>query len=133
MFWNYRIIRTKYEDEYYYEICETYYDEKGIPNSFAESKNVLSQDSIEGLTWAYKEIEKAYKAPVLEYLDGELIEIKTCPNCNKQLKYGTLDSSTSTNEENFGKTFLTCPRPDGCGYFSIRPDYANLKDKKTSI
>ncbi|MEJ1517806.1 hypothetical protein R3O67_32005 [Bacillus cereus] len=128
MAWNYRIVKKKLtEDEDTFDICEVHYDDKGNPTSYAPGKNVLSQDSYEDLLWAHQEIEKAYKAPVLEYIEGKLVELSTCPKCGKEIVYDTMDVMGDGNEEDFGKTVLACSDSQKCGYVSIRPDYTKKK------
>ena len=76
MAWNYRIVKKKLnEEEDTFDVCEVYYDEKGNPISYADGKNVLSQDSYDDLLWSYKEIKKAYNAPVLEDVGDKLVEL----------------------------------------------------------
>lgn len=128
MAWNYRIVKKKLtEDEDTFDICEVHYDEEGNPISYAPGKNVLSQDSYEDLLWAYQEIAKAYKAPVLEYIEGKLVEIANCPKCGKEIVYDTMDLMGDGKEEDFGKTVLACSDSQKCGYVSIRQYYTKKK------
>lgn len=122
MSWNYRIVKRSYnnDEESSFDICEVYYNEDGNPTSYTDSKNVLSQDSYQDLLWSYKEIEKAFKAPVLEVNDGKLIELKSCPKCGYDIEYETMDIMGDGKEEDFGKTTLVCTKPKGCGYMAIR-------------
>lgn len=123
MSWNYRIVRKKLnEEEYTYDVCEVYYDKQSKPVAYALGKNVLSQDSFEDLEWAYKEIEKAYKKPVLEDVGNKLVELSVCPNCNKEIVYDIMDLLGDGIEEDFGKTVLCCPKPKGCGYMAVRQE-----------
>ncbi|WP_336769626.1 hypothetical protein [Bacillus bombysepticus] len=124
MAWNYRIVKKKLtEDEDTFDVCEVYYDNNGKPISYALNKNVLSQDSFDDLLWAYKEIGKAYNAPVLEEIEGQLVEVSNCPKCGKELEYDVMDVMGNGKEEGFGKTVLACPQHNGCGYVAIRQDY----------
>ncbi|GAB6422700.1 hypothetical protein bcgnr5372_26180 [Bacillus luti] len=130
MAWNYRVVKKKLtEDEDTFDVCEVYYDDKGKPTSYALNKNVLSQDSFDDLLWAYKEIEKAYNAPILEDIAGQLIEISNCPKCGEELVYDVMDIMGDGKEEDFGKTAVVCPQPNGCGYVAIRQDYTKKQLK----
>lgn len=77
MTWNYRIVKQVYpRNEESFDVSEVYYDENGVPHSFAPGKQVLSGDSLEDLEWVNTEIQKAFQKPVL-YFDGKhLIELE---------------------------------------------------------
>lgn len=77
MSWNYRILKFgNTPDEPYYEIYEVYYGEDGIPHSWAESHNLLACETVEELIGAYENIGSAFSKPVLEFMNGKLIEVK---------------------------------------------------------
>ena len=68
MFWNYRVIRM-YEKESgttYHEVFEVYYNEEGNPQAFAESHNVVVDESLEELQETFNAIKEAFDKPVLE-------------------------------------------------------------------
>ncbi|MFS0689396.1 hypothetical protein AB1K89_09145 [Sporosarcina sp. 179-K 8C2 HS] len=78
MYWNYRILKLKrpQSGSIYYEINEVHYDEDGKPKYWTESHNVLVDDGLEELKETYEYIQNAFKMPVLEEVDGKLIELK---------------------------------------------------------
>lgn len=132
MAWNYRIIKQKCnEEENSFDVCEVHYDEEGNPTSYALHKNVLSQDSFEDLAWSYQEIAKAYQAPVLEVIGEKLVELTTCPKCEKDVEYDIMDVMGDGKEEDFGKTVLYCSS-QSCGYTATRQDYRKHNKKTTS-
>lgn len=72
MSWNYRVVKRSFEhqleSEFYYEVVEMYYDEKGNPHSSSESHNLLeSVEGISELKEILKRIEEGLKKPVLEW------------------------------------------------------------------
>ncbi|GEN82875.1 hypothetical protein SLU01_11870 [Sporosarcina luteola] len=74
--WNYRVLKGKQNGSDCYEIHEVYYDEDGKPRAWAESHNVLIDDGLDELKETYDYIQNAFKMPVLEEVDGKLVELK---------------------------------------------------------
>ena len=137
---NLRVIRKKMSDDeilfekdknkFYYGIYEVFYNADGLPynvigngiNSDVEFINEKFKD----LLHLHNEIEKAYKAPVLEFKNGKLIEMTTCPECGEDISYDVMDVMGSGKEYDFGKTTLICSKPKGCGYVAVRQDYSRI-------
>lgn len=73
MAFNYRVLKKELSNgEHTYDVCEVYYDDKGIPNSWAWKHNVLSGDSLTGLAATNLMIQVAFEKPVLEVVvNGE--------------------------------------------------------------
>lgn len=72
MYWNYRVIKKKNENnEHYYEVCEVYYDEENRPKAWTNDKHLLCYEELEDLKAAYQDIQEAFKKPILEYIDDE--------------------------------------------------------------
>lgn len=77
MYWNYRIIRFQNPNgETYHEVHEVYYGKDHIPHSWSASRNLLAFEKVEDIKGAYENIAKAFEKPVLEVVDGKLLEIK---------------------------------------------------------
>jgi hypothetical protein len=100
MGWNYRVLRKKFGEEYVCEICEVYYNEEGIPDSWIWGKNVMSGDSLDDLEDTINKINVAMKKPVLEVvgedeylkeLSDDLLEpidgVFAIPPSNSMIKY----------------------------------------------
>lgn len=76
MYWNYRILKLSNSfDEPYFEIHEVHYDENNTPYAWAESHNLLVDDTVEELKESYEYMSSAFKMPVLKVVEGKLVEL----------------------------------------------------------
>ncbi|MER2169187.1 MAG: hypothetical protein ABS938_00985 [Psychrobacillus psychrodurans] len=66
--------QTNNRNEIYFEVCEVYYDEKDNPYNWAESHNVLVEDTVDELKESYEYISNAFKYPVLKVVGDKLVE-----------------------------------------------------------
>lgn len=68
MGWNYRVYAHEQtiggQNNICFEILETYYDQKGVPNGYIENKSVISDD-LKGLTWQMNKMKLALKKPII--------------------------------------------------------------------
>jgi hypothetical protein len=78
MTWNYRVIRGKDGDEFYYAIHECFYDKKEdtIPHSWAETPEAAIGETREELIKDLVLMIKAVTKPVLEIQGEKLVEVE---------------------------------------------------------
>lgn len=74
--WNYRIFKRIHNHKYLhepqilYEIRETFYDDSGKVNGWAEMPDVIS-DSLDGLKWTLNKMLESCDKPVIDDNTGE--------------------------------------------------------------
>lgn len=86
MSWNHRVFANEHKGEVYFTIHETYYNKKGIPNGYTESKTIGAED-IKGLRWTLNKMKEALEKPIL-----------SINNFPKEYKKPVLISDTATNK-----------------------------------
>lgn len=76
--WNHRVIKKKYKGtkQYYYEIHEVYYDEDGKIYGWTENACEVYGESLQDLKNGYKQMESAFKLPILVEKGKRLVEEK---------------------------------------------------------
>jgi len=79
--WNHRIVKRKEKgldgkDEWFYGIHEVYYDENDKPYMLTKEPIDITGETEEDLKLGYKQMERAFDLPVLDYDDDfpDLVE-----------------------------------------------------------
>ena len=75
MTWNYRVIREVVERDEIFNICEVFYDSKGEINGWTNPVRCYGT-SLENLSDDINKQSHALLKPVLEEVDGKLLEVK---------------------------------------------------------
>ena len=65
MGWNHRVLEHTDNDQVYYMIHEVYYDDKGVPNGYAENGTKVLGDTTMELKWALDRMLDALSKPIL--------------------------------------------------------------------
>ncbi len=65
MSWNHRLLAHKDGEDYYYQIHEVYYDEKGKPNGYTERGISVGGDNLEGVNWVLDRMRECLNKPIL--------------------------------------------------------------------
>ena len=79
MSWNYRILKTKYEKEYFYEVVEAYYNKEGKVDGYTDiSENPLriSGENVEELISVFETILKDLKKSKDDVLESTMFDNK---------------------------------------------------------
>ena len=71
MSWNYRVLREKTPDGYWYGIHTVYYDKNGKPDGHSLEKAGVGGDSMEDVRSCFQKFKRALEEPVLEWVEGE--------------------------------------------------------------
>jgi len=71
MSWNYRVVREKTPDGWWYSVCSAYYNEKGEIGGHSVRGAEVSGESIEELHSCFEKFKRALEEPVLEWHEGE--------------------------------------------------------------
>jgi hypothetical protein len=69
MSWNHRILAHKDGDDWYFQIHEVYYDEKGQPSSYTENGVSIGSENIEGISWVLDKMKECVNKPILSVDD----------------------------------------------------------------
>lgn len=76
MYWNYRVLMlTNEQNETYFEVHEVHYDENHNPHKWAESHNLLVDDTLDELRESYEYMSKAFESPVLKVVGNKLVQV----------------------------------------------------------
>ena len=68
--WNHRVIKHDADnDEVYYALHETHYNDDGKPEATTTFPTAVQGDSVEDLRWTLEQMLKALDQPVLNYKD----------------------------------------------------------------
>jgi hypothetical protein len=80
LYWNYRIIKTKINEQDVYKIVEVYYNEENEIETWCDcTDTILMSDELDDLKYAAEHVLDAFKKPVLLHMPEEndkLIEIQ---------------------------------------------------------
>ena len=86
MSWNYRVIRIpngkpgmpgwNAEQPYSFAVHEVHYDDDGAPIGHTVNASDVSSDTVDGMRWALSAMRRGLKKPVLEDVDGKLVEVR---------------------------------------------------------
>lgn len=71
MSWNYRVMREKTPDGYWYEVHSVYYDKNSKPDGHSLEKAGVGGDSMEEVLNCFVKFQRALREPVLEWHEGE--------------------------------------------------------------
>lgn len=78
MSWNYRVFKRIHKHPYLhdpetlYEIRETFYDENGKVNGWAEMPDIIA-DSMDGLKWTLTKMMESLDKSIIDEATGEII------------------------------------------------------------
>lgn len=73
--WNYRVIRTGSGDETELNFHEVHYDEHKVIIGWTENPIPPTSETVKGLRWHLDRMIEALQKPVLEEVEGKLVEI----------------------------------------------------------
>ena len=76
-YWNYRVMRRKYANDYYtYGIYEVYYDNRDKPDGWTQDAVAPFGDSLKELKNDFRFYKQALAKPTLDYETGKEIKEK---------------------------------------------------------
>jgi hypothetical protein len=65
MSWNHRVLAFEHKGNVYFQIHEVYYNENGVPNSYAENAVSISVEEFDELEWTLDRMKECLKKDVL--------------------------------------------------------------------